>query len=210
MTLDGWRRLEDLKAGDRLAVPRRVSEPLHIQRMADDEVALLAHMIGDESCVKNQPIRYASIDEDNLSAVTQAARHFGVSGQTRRPSGASHHPAAARAPLSNTRHLTHGRRNPSRRGSTASVGSASPATTSSCRRNPSRCRTSRSPCSCAICGRRIDAPNGTQKENRVGSTTPRQAVVLRKTSGNPCREARRSSAIAVNRPPGPVDGPADG
>jgi replicative DNA helicase len=85
MTLDGWRRLEDLKAGDRLAVPRRVSEPLHIQRMADDEVVLLAHMIGDESCVKNQPIRYASIDEDNLSAVTQAARHFGVSGQTRRP-----------------------------------------------------------------------------------------------------------------------------
>jgi replicative DNA helicase len=41
-------------------------------------VALLAHMIGDGSCVKNQPIRYASIDEANLAAVTISAAHFGV------------------------------------------------------------------------------------------------------------------------------------
>jgi replicative DNA helicase len=35
-------------------------------------------MIGDGSCVKNQPIRYASIDEANLAAVTISAAHFGV------------------------------------------------------------------------------------------------------------------------------------
>ncbi|MFC9550195.1 LAGLIDADG family homing endonuclease [Rhodococcus sp. NPDC056960] len=35
-------------------------------------------MIGDGSCVKRQPIRYASIDEQNLAAVTTAAAHFGV------------------------------------------------------------------------------------------------------------------------------------
>ena len=39
---------------------------------------MLAHMIGDGSCVKNQPIRYASIDEANLAAVTISAAHFGV------------------------------------------------------------------------------------------------------------------------------------
>ena len=48
------------------------------QRMAEDEIILLAHMIGDGSYVKNQPIRYASIDEQNLSAVANAAKHFGV------------------------------------------------------------------------------------------------------------------------------------
>jgi replicative DNA helicase len=79
MTFDGWTPLGELKIGDRLAVPRRVPEPVHTQRMDDAEVILLAHMIGDGSCVKNQPIRYASIDEANLAAVTTAAKHFGVS-----------------------------------------------------------------------------------------------------------------------------------
>ncbi|MFF0634104.1 hypothetical protein ACFYTS_16535 [Nocardia sp. NPDC004151] len=46
--------------------------------MPDPEVILLAHMIGDGSCVKRQPIRYASIDEENLAAVTAAASHFGI------------------------------------------------------------------------------------------------------------------------------------
>ena len=78
MTIDGWTPLEQLKVGDRIAVPRRVPEPIDTQRMADSEVILLAHMIGDGSCVRNQPIRYASIDEANLAAVTISAAYFGV------------------------------------------------------------------------------------------------------------------------------------
>ncbi|BBY06432.1 replicative DNA helicase [Mycobacterium noviomagense] len=78
MTIDGWTPLAELKVGDRLAVPRRVPEPVDAQRMAGFEVILLAHMIGDGSCVKNQPIRYASIDEANLAAVQIAAACFGV------------------------------------------------------------------------------------------------------------------------------------
>jgi replicative DNA helicase len=46
--------------------------------MHDSEVIMLAHMIGDGSCVKRQPVRYASVDEANLAAVTIAAAHFGV------------------------------------------------------------------------------------------------------------------------------------
>jgi replicative DNA helicase len=49
--------------------------------MGDSEVILLAHMIGDGSCVKNQQIRYASVDEANLAAVTIAAAHFGLTAQ---------------------------------------------------------------------------------------------------------------------------------
>ncbi|MBV9351093.1 MAG: replicative DNA helicase [Mycobacterium sp.] len=78
MTLDGWTPLEQLKVGDRLAVPRAVPEPVGTHRMAESEVILLAHMIGDGSCVKNQPIRYASIDEADLAAVTISAAHFEV------------------------------------------------------------------------------------------------------------------------------------
>ncbi|OBI45400.1 replicative DNA helicase [Mycobacterium sp. E796] len=78
MKLDGWTPLEQLKIGDRIAAPRRVPEPVDTHRMDDSEVILLAHMIGDGSCVKRQPIRYASIDEANLAAVTISAAHFGV------------------------------------------------------------------------------------------------------------------------------------
>src|SRR3712207_5909151 len=45
----------------------------------DEQVVLLAHLIGDGSFVDRQPLRYASIDEANLTAVTAAAASaFGI------------------------------------------------------------------------------------------------------------------------------------
>ena len=108
MTLDGWTPLETLTAGDRVAVPRRVPEPVDTQRLPDDEVILLAHMIGDGSCVKRQPIRYASIDEQNLVAVTKAAKHFGVTAVRDDYAAARVTTLRLRAPY----RLTHGKRNP--------------------------------------------------------------------------------------------------
>jgi replicative DNA helicase len=46
--------------------------------MPEAEIILLAHLIGDGSFVRRQPIRYATKDEANVAAVTDAARHFGV------------------------------------------------------------------------------------------------------------------------------------
>lgn len=108
MTLDGWVSLGDLAVGDRLAVPRRVPEPVHTERMDESEVIMLAHMIGDGSCVKRQPIRYASIDEANLVAVAGAAKHFGVT------AARDEYPAARVTTLRMPApyRLTHGKRNP--------------------------------------------------------------------------------------------------
>jgi replicative DNA helicase len=108
MTLDGWTPLEQLTVGDRLAVPRSVPEPLDTKRMAESEVILLAHMIGDGSCVKRQPIRYASVDEANLVAVTVSAAYFGVTAVR------DDYPAArvTTLRLPAPYRLTHGRRNP--------------------------------------------------------------------------------------------------
>ena len=108
MKLDGWTPLGELKVGDRLAVPRRVPEPVNTQRMDDSEVILLAHMIGDGSCVKRQPIRYASVDEANLAAVTISAAHFGVTAIR------DEYPAArvTTLRLPAPYRLTHGKRNP--------------------------------------------------------------------------------------------------
>jgi replicative DNA helicase len=108
MTLNGWNPLEELSVGDRVAVPRRVPEPVDTQRLPDDKVILLAHMIGDGSCVKNQPIRYASIDELNLAAVSSAANHFGVT--TERDDYAAARVTTLRLPA--PYRLARGKRNP--------------------------------------------------------------------------------------------------
>jgi replicative DNA helicase len=108
MTLDGWVPLGELQVGDRLATPRSVPEPVHTERMHESEIVLLAHMIGDGSCVRRQPVRYASIDEANLVAVEISAAHFGVTPVR------DHHPAArvTSLRLPAPERLTHGKRNP--------------------------------------------------------------------------------------------------
>ena len=78
LTYTGWKALGELAVGDRLAAPRHVPPPLMPRPWNEDEVVLLAHLLGDGSFVKRQPIRYASVDEENLRAVTLAAKHFGV------------------------------------------------------------------------------------------------------------------------------------
>ncbi|MGW4120301.1 LAGLIDADG family homing endonuclease [Nocardia sp. NPDC004711] len=78
LTINGWKQLASLTVGDRTAIPRWIPQPVHATDMVDAEIILLAHMIGDGSCVKRQPIRYASIDEENLAAATVAASHFGI------------------------------------------------------------------------------------------------------------------------------------
>ncbi|WP_433577333.1 replicative DNA helicase [Nocardia brasiliensis] len=108
LTVDGWIALEKLAVGDRLATPRHVPEPVHTTRMPDAEIILLAHMIGDGSCVKRQPLRYASIDEANLDAVTAAATHFGVTAVRDEYPAARVSTLRLRAP----ERLTHGKRNP--------------------------------------------------------------------------------------------------
>src|SRR3954468_852728 len=69
LTVDGWCALGDLKVGDRAATPRRVPAPPEPVPMPEERVVLLAHLIGDGSFVKRQPLRYASTDGANLAAV---------------------------------------------------------------------------------------------------------------------------------------------
>jgi len=108
LTYDGWQPLDRLTPGTRLGVPRHLPAPLALRPWADDEVVLLAHLIGDGSFVRRQPIRYASIDEANLTAVTEAARHFGV--QAIRDEHPEARVTTLRLPA--PYRLTHGRRNP--------------------------------------------------------------------------------------------------
>ncbi|MDO0973852.1 replicative DNA helicase [Mycolicibacterium frederiksbergense] len=108
MTLGGWVPLGELAVGEKLATPRSVPEPVHTERMDESEIVMLAHMIGDGSCVKRQPIRYASVDEENLVAVARAATHFGITAVRDEYAAARVTTLRMAAPY----RLTHGKRNP--------------------------------------------------------------------------------------------------
>ncbi len=108
LTYDGFRPLGELAPGARIAVPRHVPAPDRMTVWEDEKVVLLAHLIGDGSFVKRQPLRYASIDEENLRAVTTAALHFGVVAVRDDYAAARCTTLRLRAPFP----LTHGRRNP--------------------------------------------------------------------------------------------------
>jgi len=78
LTYNGWKPLGELMTGTRVAIARAVPGPLTERPMHEAEVIMLAHLLGDGSFVKGQPIRYASVDEENLAAVAAAATHFGI------------------------------------------------------------------------------------------------------------------------------------
>ncbi|WP_341483440.1 replicative DNA helicase [Micromonospora cathayae] len=79
LTFGGWLALGELTAGARIAAPRHIPPPLATRPWPESEIVMLAHLLGDGSFVRRQPIRYASVDELNLQAVTEAAKHFGIS-----------------------------------------------------------------------------------------------------------------------------------
>ncbi|WP_174791181.1 replicative DNA helicase [Occultella kanbiaonis] len=78
LTYEGWKPLGELEPGSRIGVPRHVPAPEQEAAWDDRRVVMLAHLLGDGSFVARQPIRYASIDEANLKAVSYAAAAFGI------------------------------------------------------------------------------------------------------------------------------------
>ncbi|NAZ76428.1 replicative DNA helicase [Kineococcus sp. T13] len=109
LTYDGWKPLGELGVADRIAVPRHVPGPERVAGWEDDRVVLLGHLIGDGSFARRQPLRYASVDEANLSAVADAAASaFGITAVRDEHAAARCTTLRLPAPL----RLTHGKRNP--------------------------------------------------------------------------------------------------
>ena len=78
-TYEGWTPVSALDKGQRLAIARTLPEPSKIIAWNEDHLLLLAHLVGDGSYLKHQPLRYTTASEFNSAAVQQAAeRAFGV------------------------------------------------------------------------------------------------------------------------------------
>lgn len=77
LTINGWKRLDELVKSERIALPRRLSGPMQAT-MSNDELALLGHLIGDGCTLPRHAIQYTTNDETLAEVVADlATRVFG-------------------------------------------------------------------------------------------------------------------------------------
>ncbi len=74
LKLSGWVRLDELKVGDRIAVPRQYDLEVKENPLKEEEIILLAHLIGDGCVLPRQPIHYTSSDLENINVVKEVAK----------------------------------------------------------------------------------------------------------------------------------------
>lgn len=102
--IEAWKRLDALQVGDALAVPRVIPEPVALSDWSDDQLILLAHLLGDGS-IGPSSVKYATADPANRQAVSDAAsRLFGVE------TIGKQHGKTWLLWLKSARRLTHGKR----------------------------------------------------------------------------------------------------
>src|SRR5947209_16555896 len=113
-TIEGWKRLDELRPGDRIALPRVLQGP-EKDTMSCEELGLLGHLIGDGCTLPTHAIQYTTVDPTLAELVADLA--IQVFGDRVRP---RIHPERTwiQVYLPPTRHLTHGVRNPVDRKST--------------------------------------------------------------------------------------------
>jgi replicative DNA helicase len=72
LTVDGWRRLDQLAPGGHIALPRALPGPAD-RSMSDDELALLGHLIGDDCTLPRHVIQYTTRERELAEIVAQLA-----------------------------------------------------------------------------------------------------------------------------------------
>ena len=110
LTINGWRRLDELSIEEHIAVPRILNSH-HKQTMEDSELALLGHLIGDGCTLPRHAIQYTTIESDLAELVVEfASKLFGeeiAPRITKEPNRTWY-----QVFLPTTRQITHGVRNP--------------------------------------------------------------------------------------------------
>ena len=109
-TIEGWKRLDELKPDERIAVPRVLQGP-ETDTMTRAELGLLGHLIGDGCTLPTHAIQYTTVDPTLAELVANLASE--VFGGAIRP---RIHPERTwiQVYLPPTQHLTHRVHNPVR------------------------------------------------------------------------------------------------
>src|SRR6476646_6995456 len=108
LTISGWRRLDELGAGDPVALPGTLPDTAR-PSMSEDELALLGHLIGDGCTLPRHAIQYTS--NERKLAILVADLSMRVFGKTVRPQ-VNRERRWFQVYLAAAEKLTHGKRNP--------------------------------------------------------------------------------------------------
>ncbi|HQU37651.1 MAG TPA: replicative DNA helicase, partial [Anaerolineales bacterium] len=104
LTIHGWKRLDELRVEDHLALPRLLPAIQREQTMSDAELALLGHLIGDGCTLPRHVIQYTTREKDLADTVANlAVEDFGEEVNPR----ISPERQWYQVYLSSTRHHTH-------------------------------------------------------------------------------------------------------
>ena len=110
LTIEGWKRLDELTPDDHIAVPRSLPDQ-KTQTMSDAELALLGHLIGDGCVLPRHAIQYTTVETDLAETVASLASEvFGdeVAPRIKKEKGRNWYQVF----IPTTRQITHGVRNP--------------------------------------------------------------------------------------------------
>lgn len=106
LEVEGWQRLDELKVGDKIATPR-ILEVGGKNKLSDNKLILLAHLIGDGCYVKRQPLHYTNSESELINMVKKSAmEEFDINPRIVKQSNWYH------LYLSANEKLARGRRNP--------------------------------------------------------------------------------------------------
>ena len=72
LTIDGWKRLDEMREGSRIALPRCLPSP-SFQSMSNAELGLLGHLIGDGCTLPRHAIQYTTREPDLAEIVSSLA-----------------------------------------------------------------------------------------------------------------------------------------
>jgi len=105
--LEGWTRLDNLKKNDKIALPRNYDIKSKTKTLSNDELILLAHLLGDGCILPNQPYHYTSNDLENIEYVKNSAKNlFNIKGKIVKQKNCYHY--YLKSPI----HTTNGKNHP--------------------------------------------------------------------------------------------------
>lgn len=88
LSFDGWKRLDELQIGERIAIPREIKNESN-QTMSNDELALLGHLIGDGCALPRHAIQYTTPQKElgvivvpAMQAIKMSARQMMLNAET--------------------------------------------------------------------------------------------------------------------------------
>ena len=108
LTINGWKRLDELTEKDFIATPRKIRQHNQKANIPDAKIALLAHLIGDGCTLPRHAIQYTTRELDLAEIVAKLANEaFGDEIEPRIKKERTWYQVY----LSSTKHHTHGVRN---------------------------------------------------------------------------------------------------